>query len=117
MQDPQEIFDEIQEKKKRKKEIAKIFRDTLSQDSEYQENEEKLKELREKQKAIKLRVQEELGETWTEHEALTMELKDLEQILTDVILSSIMEGQSIQVRDQWDTLYEPVYKIVLKKAK
>ena len=117
MKDPQEIFNELKEQEAEKKEIQKTYKNALAQDSRYQEILEELDALRAEKKEIERAIQAELGSSWTRAEELKELIKDSKQILTDVVLTNIMEGKTVEVRDQWDTLYEPVHKITFKKAK
>jgi hypothetical protein len=117
MKDPQEIFNELQELKQGQRDIRKDYRNILLQSSEYEAVTDKLEALRAEKKEIELSAQGELGSTWDKFEDNKQKVKDLEQILTDVAMTNLMEGKTIEVRDQWDTLYEPVYKINFKKAK
>lgn len=115
MRDMQEVFDEIQEYKQTKKEISREYRDTLAQDEEYQELKEELKTLREKKKAREESAQASLGRRWEEYEDATSQIAALEEMLTDIAMSNLMDGQSIQLKDKHDVEYEPAYKITFKK--
>ncbi len=117
MKDIQEIFNELQELRQENKEIRKDYRNLLLQNPEYEAITEKLDALRAEKKEIELSAQGELGATWDKLEDNKIKIKDLEQILTDVAMTNLMDGKTVEVRDQWDTLYEPVYKINFKKAK
>ena len=117
MKDLQEIFDELQALKKENKEIRKDYKNLLLQDGEYEKITDKIAELREKKKEREISAQNELGSAWNKLEENKQKIKDLEQILTDVAMTNLMDGKTVEVRDEWDTLYEPVYKIIFKKVK
>jgi uncharacterized membrane protein len=117
MKDIQEIFNELMELKKEQKEIRKDYRNALLQNPEYEAVTEKLDALRAEKKEIEVATQGEFGATWDKFEDNKQKIKDLEQILTDVAITDLLEGKNIEVRDEWDSLYEPVYKIIFKKAK
>lgn len=115
MQNIQEVFEKIQELKKTRKEIGKEYRDALSQASGYQETQEEIKKLREKKKMLEAGVQSEMGMRFEEYEKAKREIESLSQMLTDIAMSTLMKGESINLKDQYDTEYEPSYKITFKK--
>jgi hypothetical protein len=115
MQNMQKIFDEIQEFKKKRKEIGKEYRDSLSQSGGYEEITAELKKLREKKKLLESGVQSEMGSRWEEFETAKNEIMSLEEMLTDVALNNLMEGKNINLKDKNDIEYEPQYKITFRK--
>jgi len=115
MRDLQEVFDEIQEHKQRRKEIAREYRDILAQDREYQELKETLAELRDKKKLREQSAQNGMGHLWEAYERAGSDIAELDQMLTDIAMTNLMDGKSIQLKDKHDTEYEPSYKIVFKK--
>jgi hypothetical protein len=116
MKNIQEVFDQIQELKKTRKDIGKEYRDALSQTSGYQETQEEIKKLREKKKMLEAGVQAEMGMRYEELEKASREIKELSQMLTDIAMSTLMKGENINLKDQYDTEYEPQYKITFKKT-
>jgi len=117
MKDLQEIFNELQELKKEVRNVRKDYRNILLQDGEYETLLSDMEEFKTKKKEMKISAQTSLGSVWDKLEEDKRKIKDLEQIITDVAMTDLMDGKTIEVRDEWDTLYEPVYKINFKKAK
>jgi len=117
MKDIQEIFNELKELENEQKVTRKDYRNILLQSPEYEAITDKLEALRAEKKEIELSAQGELGSAWDKFEENKQKIKDLKQIITDVAMTDLMEGKTVEVRDQWDTLYEPVYTITFKKAK
>lgn len=115
MRDMQEVFDEIQELKQRRKEIAREYRDILAQDQNYQELKEELATLRDKKKLREQNAQSGMGHLWDEYERAGSGVAELDQMLTDIAMTNLMDGKSIQLKDKRDVEYEPSYKIVFKK--
>jgi hypothetical protein len=115
MQDMQKIFDEIQEFKKTRKEIGKEYRDALTQTSGYQEVKEEIKKLREKKNLLEEGVQSEMGSRYEEFETAKNEILSLEEMLTDIALTNLMDGKTINIKDKDNVEYEPQYKITFKK--
>lgn len=115
MQEIQKIFDDIQEFKKKRKEIGKEYRDALTQSSGYEELKDDLKKLREKKKLLESGVQSEMGSRWEEFETAKNEIESLDEMLTDIALTNLMDGKSINLKDKNNVEYEPQYKITFKK--
>ena len=115
MRDIQEIFNEIQELKKEQKEIRGEYKDALSGADEYEETVEKAKELREKKQQIEAVVQGHLGMRYQKFEELKEKITELQEMLTDVAMTTLMDGKTIAIKDKFENEYEPVYKITFKK--
>lgn len=116
MKDLQEVFNDLQEAKKETKEIRKEYRDALSHSEEYQSMIEKINELKEKKKNHELAAQRDMGNRWERLEDLKSETKAMQEMISDISMTSLMDGKTVEVRDEYDTLYEPVYAVTFKKA-
>ncbi len=115
MQNIQEVFDQIQEFKQTRKEIGREYRDTLVQTDGYEDLKAEIKKLREKKKGKEAEVQAGMGSRWDEYEKATAEISSLEEMLTDIAMTTIMDGKSINIKDKNNVEYEPSYKITFKK--
>jgi len=111
----QEVFDKIQEFKELRREIGREYRDALSQSSGYEDVKEELSKLREKKKTMESRVQAEMGSRFERLEKAKSEIENLEQMLTDIAMTTLMNGESINIKDKNNVEYEPSYKITFKK--
>ena len=111
----QDVFDQIQELKKTRKDIGKEYRDVLTQTAGYEELKEEMKTLREKKKMLESGAQSEMGSRYEEFENAKLEIESLDQMLTDIAMSTLMKGESINLKDKYDVEYEPSYKITFKK--
>lgn len=116
MQKMQEVFDQIQELKRTRKAIGQEYRDALSQSSGYEEVKEEIKKLREKKKLLETGTQSEMGSRYEEFEKAKLEIESLEQMLTDIAMTTLMNGESINFKDKDNVEYEPSYKITFKKV-
>lgn len=115
MKDVQEVFNQQQAIKKEMKEIRKEYKDVLAQDAEYQALLEKITELKEVKKQHELSAQRDMGSRWERFEDFKGELKALKEMISDISLSTLMEGETVEVRDEYDNLYEPMYNVNFKK--
>lgn len=116
MQDMQKVFDEIREAKKDMKELRAQYKDALSQTDKYQEIVEKTTELREEKKKIEIKVQQQLGKAYEKLEELKVEVAGKEELLNDIAMSTLMDGKTVEVIDEYQNKYEPVYVVRFKKT-
>lgn len=111
MKEIQEVFDDIQKLKKERRDISKEYKYLLDNDNKYQELSEELKKLRDQKKKI-----EEVNKS-PRIDEINDEIKGLNEMVSDIAISNIMDGKSIQVKDEYDSEYEPVYKVSFRKIK
>ena len=116
MKNIQEVFNEIKDLNKEKKDINKEYRDALINNSEYEEVKEKLEELKIHKQQIETMVQEEMGTRCERLEKIKDEMKELKQMQSDVAMSELMEGKTIEVKDEFDNIYEPIFSVNFKKT-
>jgi len=116
MKDIQEIFNELEEIKKTIKEIQTEYKDALSNANEFEEINEKIKELVEKRKQIQTTVQAEMGQRFQDLEIAKDQQKDLKQMLSDIAMSNLMDGKSIELKDNNDSVYEPQFSVTFKRT-
>ncbi len=115
MRDIQEIFDQAQGIKEEQKEIKAEYKDALTNADDYEEIVEKIKVLKEKKKQIEAVTQSKLGSRYTKFEENKSKLKELQEMLTDIAMTTLMNGKTVAVKDKNETSYEPVYKVSFKK--
>ena len=117
MQNLQEIFSRVQKAKTRQKEIKEIYRDALTGTPEYQEINDKLKTLRERKKQIEQTIREQFGSELTELEDLKVDIESDTELMSDVALSQLVKGETIEIKDQYENEYEPVFNVKFRKIK
>ena len=116
MRDIQEIFNELEEQKKIQKEIRAEYKDALANANEYEEIQDQIKELTEKKKQIQTMIQAEMGQRFQDLEIAKDQQKDLKQMLSDIAMSNLMDGKSIELKDQNDSIYEPKFTVTFKRT-
>jgi predicted nuclease with TOPRIM domain len=116
MSNIQEVFDRIQKTKKEQKEIRNMYRDALSHSGRYQENIEKLKKLKEEKKMLENEIKLEMRAEFDKMEILKNELQNDIMLLSDAALSRLMEGKVVEVTDQNEQKYEPIFTVRFKKS-
>lgn len=116
MKDIQEIFYKIKSAAKEQKEIRKEYRDALLQADDYQQTIEKLDELKKSKQEIEQRVQGQMGSRWDKLDRLKNEIAEMKQMQSDVAMSTLMSGKPVQVKDEYENIYEPVFSVSFKKT-
>jgi uncharacterized coiled-coil DUF342 family protein len=116
MQNIQEVFSKIREMKKEQKDLRDMYKDALAQADEYEEIVEEIKALREKKKQIETRIQAELGRAWEKFDDLKREVETEKEMLNDIALTTLMKGETVEVKDEFENAYEPTWKVNFKKA-
>jgi len=116
MKDIQEIFNELEEQKKIQKEIQTEYKDALTNANEFEEIKDQIKELTEKRKQIQSMVQAEMGQRFQDLEVAKDQQKELKQMLSDIAMSNLMDGKSIELKDRNDSVYEPKFSVTFKRT-
>jgi len=116
MKDLQSVFNRIQEAKKKQRDIKKMYKDVLDQTTEYQDIKEEMKTLREKKKRIETAIKEQFSKEMIQLEDLKIDIESDTEMLTDVALSMITKGESIEITDADQNEYEPLFKVSFKKV-
>lgn len=116
MQDLQEVFNRMQEIKKKQKDIRSAYKDALASSLEYQEIGDKLKTLRERKKQIENVTKQNFSKELTELDDFKIDLESDAVLLSDIALAKLMKGETVQVVDQYNNTYEPQFTVKFKKA-
>lgn len=116
MRNIQEIWNSINEKKREQKQYKNMYKDALDSSHEYQEILEKLKTLKDRKKQIENETKNELGNDWDKVDLLSLHIREERETLADVAISTLMKGETVQVEDQDNNPYEPVFSVRFKKA-
>jgi uncharacterized coiled-coil DUF342 family protein len=116
MQNIQEVFNSIREMKKEQKNLRDMYNDALVQADKYEEIVEEIKTLREKKKEIETRIQAQMGRSYEKLEDLKVEMDAKKEMLSDIALSTLMKGETVAVKDEFENAYEPIWKVNFKKT-
>jgi uncharacterized coiled-coil DUF342 family protein len=116
MQNVQEVFSKIREMKKEQKDLRDMYKDALVQADKYEEIVEEIKVLREKKKEIENRIQGQLGRSYEKLEDLKLEVDAQKEMMNDIAITTLMKGETVAVKDEFDNAYEPVWKVNFKKT-
>ena len=101
--------------KKEQKDLKDMYKDALVQADEYEEIVEEIKTLREKKKQIETRIQQQLGRAWEKLDDLKREVESEKEMMNDIAITTLMKGETVEVKDEFDNPYEPIWKVNFKK--
>lgn len=116
MKDIQEVFSRLQKSKKRQKELRQIYADALKNTPGYPQIVEDLKSMREKKKQVEIAIRQQFSHEITELEDLKVDIESDTQLLTDIALTQFMKGDTVEVTDEYENQYEPVFTVKFKKT-
>lgn len=116
MQDLQQIFNHIQEIKKKQKDIKAAYRDALASSSEYKNLVDKMKELRGRKKDIENSVKQDFSGEFQKLDDYKVDLESDFTMLSDAAMTKLMKGETVQVTDEYNNNYEPIFSVKFKKA-
>ena len=116
MQSLNEIFIHVKEMKRTQRSIRKEYKDVLENDPEYVKISEEIKKLQERKKQIEAKAQEAMGKRYAELEDLKDEIKSNQEMLSDVAMTTLMNGQTVEVTDEYSNRYEPQFSVKFKAA-
>ncbi|MFA5021742.1 MAG: hypothetical protein WC508_01530 [Patescibacteria group bacterium] len=109
----QEIFNKVQDSKRKQKELKRAYRDNLDGSEQYQNIIEQIKILREKKKVIEQTFKKEFPQL----ERLKNDIESDNEMLSDLTINSLIKGEPIQIADEYNNQYQPILNVRFKKIK
>ncbi len=88
----------------------------LANDADYQRIKDDYDAARTAKKHAEQAVQASMGGAYERLQELMNERRALEEMLSDIAMSQMLEGQSIELADADHNTYVPHYKVTFKKA-
>lgn len=111
-----EIHAKIRDARKEKKKISDVFRDMLAQSKPYQDALEELNTLKAKKHQIETELKNEFQKELEEIEKIGQEMKANAELLSDMALTKMMKGETVEITDENDVKYQPIFRVSFKKA-
>lgn len=111
----QETYNELQEAKRERREIAKAFKDELKHNAQYNEITEEMKVLREKKKSIENTVKAQAMKDAQRLDDLKLEIASLQELLSDLSLNMYLAKEQVEVTDTTDQRWVPQFSVRFKK--
>ena len=112
----QDIFNRIKETKKKQKTIRDAYRDELDGNSEHQELKEKIERLKDRKKEIEVNIQRNMQSSFQKIDKYKADIKMDTEMLADISISQFINGQKVEVTDEYDNTYEPLFSVKFQKT-
>lgn len=116
MQQLQIIFNRIQENKKKIKDIKLAYKDALSTSDEYKHLSDKIKELNARKKQVVESIKQGFSGEFQKLDDLKIDLESDQTMLSDAAMTKLMKGETVEVMDEYNNKYEPLFSAKFKKA-
>lgn len=116
MNDLQEVFNRIRETRHKAKEFRKMYKDSLIANQEYQQIVEKLDNLKLRKKQIETEIKNDQQADFQKLDAYKMHVKNDIEMLSDLALNKLVSGETVEVLDEDNNKYEPLFTVKFKKA-
>jgi len=116
MRNLEEVFNKVKEIKKEQKKIRDMYRDALSHSAEYREVMEEMGKIKDNKKQIETNMQTNFSSEMDKLSRLKQEIADNEQMLSDIAMTQYAEGKNVEIKDEYDNVYEPIFSVKFKKV-
>ena len=116
MADIQSVFDRIKTKKQKRKDLQTLYKDALANSKTYQEILEDIARLKDKKLRVETAIRSEFTNEFAQLDRLKEDLDSDTQLLSDMALTELMKGQTVEITDEYNNKYDPVIKVGFKKA-
>ena len=112
----QEIFNRLQKTKKEQREIKAMYRDALKNSGGYQTVLDEVGILKAKKKTIEEGIQDDFRVEFDKLEVLKADIENDSMLLSDAALSEYLKGKGVEIIDEYENKYEPIFKVQFKKV-
>lgn len=111
----EEIYKRLEVSKKKKREIGKMMKDELTHNARYQELVEEMKTLREEKKGIEQDVRASSSE-FSQLDGLKLDIQTDQELLADIALNMYVKDENVEIIDEYDNAWYPVFNVKFKKG-
>ena len=115
MQDLQNVYSRLKEKKARRRDLKTSFQDELKNNAKYQEVLEKIAELRQEKKSIENEILASNSDR-AQLEELSVDIKADVEMLTDIALNMFLAQEPVEIVDEVNMKWVPVFTVRFKKG-
>jgi translation elongation factor EF-1alpha len=115
MQDLNEIHKTLETKRREMRELNRMFKDELRNNSEYQTVVDELQTLREKKKSIESAVAAASQAALANLDLLKLDVKSYTEMLSDVALNKYAANENIEIVDENNVRWLPSFTVKFKK--
>lgn len=107
------VYKRLQALKKKRRDLAKSFRDELAQNARYGEIVEEMQKLREEKKGIENMVR--TASDMAEMEALKADIHGDQEMLSDMSLNKFLAQENVEIVDDMNVRWVPAFTVRFKK--
>ncbi|MBT4723212.1 hypothetical protein HN958_02555 [Candidatus Falkowbacteria bacterium] len=111
----QEMYNELKEAEKKKKELMASIKDAYQNYKEFDEIKEEMDKLKVRKKEIDGAVRNEYASEYNDLDDVKTDIKDTKMVLSDLMWNEIMKNKTVEVVDQYDQKYVPEVTVTLRK--
>jgi hypothetical protein len=115
MQNLQDVYNRLQEKKKEHALLAKSFQDELKSSPRYQEIVETMKKLREEKKSLENAAKSAAILDATKMDTLKLDMKSDRETLTDIALTMYAASEEVKIVDRESNIWVPAFSVKFTK--
>lgn len=113
----QDVYNRLQESKRKQKEIKEAYKNELDNSVAYQNILDELDNFKAKKKAIEDDVKSSMGGNWDKLEKVKADIQDDNQLLADLSINKMMTGQNVEIEDERGDKFYPEFSVKFKKLK
>lgn len=117
MKDIQGIYNTMEERKKELKDLKDMYKDARENSLPYQKVLEKLQDIKNQKALLEKNIKDGMGKDYEKMEELKAELQSDKEMMTDIALTKLMKGETVELKDKYDNQYEPVFSVTFRKVK
>ncbi len=110
----EEVYKRLQESKKRRRDINKMYKDELSQNTRYQEVVEEMAKFREEKKSIENEIKSS-SRDYKELDDLKIDIQTDQELLSDIALTMYVDKEQVEIIDEYENKWYPLFKVTFKK--
>ncbi len=110
----EEVYQSLEANKKKRRDIAKMYKDELVNNDRHEEIQEQLRDLREEKKSIENEIKSS-SKDFQELDDLRIEIQSESELLSDLALNMYVKNEEVEITDEYDNKWHPVFKVTFKK--
>lgn len=113
----QEVYDRIKQFKEEQKVIRDAYKAELANNQEYQEIKDELDALKQQKKEIENQIKQSMSSDFIKLEDLKLDIDTDNEMMSDMAITKLMKGETVEINDEWGNKYIPVFKVKFEKEK
>ena len=110
-----DVFKRINETKKEKRKVHDIYKEALANSKPYQDALAAFNEAKVKKSQIETSLKADLRTELEQIDAFKASITADTELMSDIALTQLMKGQTVELSDEDDVKYEPVFNVKFKK--